>query len=62
MKSTLPETPPRLTRQELGRYIVADLIDRLGEAEVDMRTLKRAAENALAALNSAALNTETEEK
>lgn len=46
------ETAPRLTRHELGRYIVADLIDHLAEAECNLRALKKQAENALAALNT----------
>lgn len=49
---TQPEKPPRLTRNELGRYIVADLIDHLAETEVTIRALKKQAENALAALNT----------
>lgn len=51
-KPAPPEKPPRLTRHELGRYIVADLIDHLGETECTIRSLKKQAENALAALNN----------
>lgn len=53
------EKPPRLTRNELGRYIVADLIDDLANMECTLVTfggtvkvMRRQAENALAALNA----------
>lgn len=54
-----PEKAPRLTRHELGKYIICDHIDDLHAFESAMfnmastvRAMRRQAENALAALNT----------
>jgi len=53
MTTAPKDRPPKLTRTELARYIVADLSDDLLAMETWARTLRKQADAALAALNTA---------
>jgi hypothetical protein len=50
------DRPPKLTHEELARYIIADLSDDLLAMETWARTLRKQADSALAALQTANRN------
>jgi len=53
MTTAPKDRPPKLTRKELARYIVADLSDDLLAMETWARTMRKQADAALAALSAA---------